>query len=249
MDCHITSTCWSSISLFLSTQKGLHTNNKEKLRQFIEGCWYTLRTGCQWRLLPKCYGNFRAVHRRFKRWSDKGVWSRLMSYVSDVDSQQMMIDSTIVRAHACASGQKFNGNKQHALGRSVGGFTTRIHAVVDALGNPITFRLTEGKSHDLPIAYQLLKHIKHTAILADKAYYSDEMKNVLESNNCKVVIPSRKNAVQPHQFDKHVYKERHLIECFFSKIKQFRRVFSRFDKTIEAFNGFLCFAGALIWLR
>ena len=249
MDCHITSACWSSISLFLNAQKGLHTKNEKKLRQFVEGCWYILRTGCQWRLLPKYYGNFRAVHRRFKRWSDCGIWAKLMNYVSEIDLQQVMIDSTIVRAHACASGQKINGNKQHALGRSCGGFTTKIHAVVDALANPISFRLTEGKRHDIPVGYQLLKHIQNTTVLADKAYYSDQMKTMLKNNHCEVVIPSRNNAVQPNQFDKDIYKERHLIECFFSKIKQFPRVFSRFDKTIEAFIGFLSFAGALIWLR
>lgn len=249
MDYHISTTCWSSIYAFLKSQKGLHTKNENKLRIFIESCWYILRTGCQWRLLPKYYGNFRSIHKRFKRWAEHNIWSRLMNYVSDIDFQELMIDSTIVRAHACASGQILNGNKSHALGRSVGGFTTRIHAVVDALGNPITFRLTEGKEHDIPVAYQLLKYVKHTTVLADKAYYSDKMKKMLNDNHCEVVIPSKSNAIIPHQFDKHIYKERHLIECFFSKIKQFRRVFSRFDKTIEAYTGFLSFAGALIWLR
>lgn len=116
MDYHITPACWSSIYIFLKLQKGLHTKHEKKLRRFIEGRWYILKTGCQWRLLPTYYGNFRAVHRRFKRWANYGIWSRLMSYVSDIDSQQIMIDSTIVRAHACAAGQKLNGNKQHALG-------------------------------------------------------------------------------------------------------------------------------------
>ena len=78
-----------------------------------------MKTGAQWEYIHKDYGNSRALHKRYKYWADKGIWNNLMTYVSDVDSQQFRIDSLSVKAHACASGYEINGNKIHALGRSI----------------------------------------------------------------------------------------------------------------------------------
>ncbi|NUX01451.1 transposase, partial [Wolbachia endosymbiont of Madathamugadia hiepei] len=82
----------------------------------------------------------------------------------------------------------------------------------------------------------------------DKGYDSDAFVASLENRKCKAVIPPKRNRKVQRDYDKHLYKERHLIECFFGKIKNFRRVFSRFDKTAEVFMGFLNFVGSLIWL-
>jgi transposase len=142
MDYYINDYAWEKIYMFLTTVKGIHCRNSESLRTFIEGVYYVLRTGCQWRMLPKCYGHWRAVHKRFKHWAERGIWEELMESVSDVDMQDAMIDSTIVRAHACAAGYEKDGNAAQALGKSKGGFTTKIHVLVDALGLPIKFILT-----------------------------------------------------------------------------------------------------------
>lgn len=249
MDYNIAEPVWVQILSFLRTKKGLHTKDEQKLRKFIEAVWYTLRTGCQWRLIPTLYGHWRALHRRYKNWSDQGVWEELMTQVSDIDEQDIMIDSTIARAHACAAGYKKAGNSTQALGRSKGGFSTKIHAVVDALGNPIKFTLTPGQQHDVTQAETLLEHITGANILADKAYYCLNLIERLEAKSCVIIIPARKNSKNPREIDRHLYKERHLIENFFSKLKHFRRVFSRFDKTMSSYLGFLNFAGALIWMR
>jgi transposase len=95
---------WKQILSFLRNEKGIHTRKEEPLRLFIEAIWYVARSGCQWRLLPEIYGNWRAVHRRFKRWADLGIWERLMKQASDPDTEIIMIDATIVRAHACSAG-------------------------------------------------------------------------------------------------------------------------------------------------
>ncbi|MGL6030423.1 MAG: transposase [Legionella sp.] len=197
---NISEELWDKIYAYLLGKKGLHVKNEERLRRFMEGVWYVLRTGCQWRLLPYYYGHWRQIHRPYKSWSDRGIWSELMSFVSDVDPQAVMIDATIVRAHACASGYVKDGNEAQALGRS-------------------------------------------------KGYDSQELIDTLHNQDCSSVIPSRKNAVCPREIDRELYKERFLIEVFFSKLKQFRRIFSRFDKTISDFSGFLHLAGAIIWMR
>lgn len=249
MKYYISESNWSTILTFLKSQKGLHTKNTQKLRVFIEAVFFILKTGAQWGYLHEDYGNSRAVHKRYKYWADKGIWSNLMNHVSDVDSEQFAIDSLSVKAHACASGYEINGNEIHALGRSVGGFTTKIHTLTDALGNPVRFILSAGNVHDIVPSQDLLKGIKNAQILADKAYFSEDNIKFLTENGNTAVIPAKENYTKGHSIDWHIYKDRHLIENFFSKIKHFRRVFSRFDKTCSAFLGFVALASTFIWLR
>lgn len=241
---------WKQIIEILRKRKDIKTRNEDKIRRFIEAIWYITRSGCQWRLLPSIYGSWRAVHMRFKTWADKGIWADLFEQVqANPDTESTMIDTTIVRAHACSAGYKKDSQDQEALGRSKGGFTTKIHALVDTLGNPLKFIVTAGQRHDITQANSLVKDIKNTMLLADKAYDSNAFIEQLEEQNYIAVIPSKKNRKQQREYDKHIYKERHLIECFFGKIKHFRRIFSRFDKTATAFLSFLQFVGAFIWLR
>lgn len=250
VDYYIEQGAWEQILLFLIETKGIHTKNENSLRRFVEGVWYVLRGGCQWRLLPSCYGHWRAVHRRFKAWSDRGIWEGILVCVSkDYDGESVMIDATVVRAHPCACGYKRDSQDHEALGRSKGGFTTKIHAVVDALGQALRFTLTPGQHHDITQASALLEGFENTNVIADKAYDSDALMDQLKKQHCTPIIPPRSNRKIPRDYDKHLYKERHLIECFFNKIKHFRRVFSRFDKDVRSFMSFLCFASALIWLR
>ncbi|KFJ73402.1 hypothetical protein DR86_1302 [Francisella tularensis] len=141
MNYHIKEVFWSIILSFLKSQKGIHTNDEAKLRLFIEAVFYVLRTGCQWRMLPFYYGKYRSIHKRFKDWCDKDIFSRLFKSVQNPDLQEVMLDSTIARAHACATGYDKDDNQ--AIGRSVGRITTKIHAMTDALGNPIEILLSE----------------------------------------------------------------------------------------------------------
>lgn len=159
-----------------------------------------------------------------------------------------IIDGTIVRAHACSAGYKKNSGGKEALGRSKGGFTTKIHALVDGLGNPLKFILTAGQRNDITQAEALTENVTNSTVIADKGYDSNAFIANLESKGCTVVIPPKRNRKVQRDYDKYLYKERHLVECFFGKIKHFRRIFSRFDKTSTVFMGFLNFVGALIWL-
>ena len=167
----------------------------------------------------------------------------------DADLQEVMLDGTIVRSHACAAGYKKDGNAKQALGRSKGGFTTKIHAMVDGLGNPLKFILTGGNRNEIIKAEELIENIKDTNVLADKAYDSDKFKNKIKEQGCQHTIPPRRNRKNQHEYDAHIYIERHLTECFFGKLKQFRRIFSRFDKIKHTFQAFIDFASTLINLR
>ena len=227
----------------------IHIKNEQAVRKFIEAVWYIIRSGCQWRLLPYYYGKWRTVHKRFKTWSDKKRWKSIMEYCIDVDEEYAIIDATIVRSHACSSGfYKYTSHKE-ALGRSVGGFSTKIHALVDSLGNPLKFILTPGNKHDITEAKNILKDSNSSYVLADRGYISKTFKSFIESKNASLIIPPKLNTKNPQFYDKIIYKERHLVENFFSKIKHFRRIFSRFDKYADVFLSCLYFAGTLIWLR
>jgi transposase len=138
-----------------------------------------------------------------------------------------------------------------AIGRSKGGLTTKIHATCDALGNPTGFHLTPGQDHDLAGADALMdKMTQADALLADKAYDADErVRQKLEEKGCIPVIPPKSNRKNPSDYDIHAYKSRHLIENFFAKLKQYRAIATRYDKTSQNFLGAIYMASMVIWLN
>jgi transposase len=135
------------------------------------------------------------------------------------------------------------------LGRSRGGFSTKIHIIVDGLGYPLRFILTGGQRHDSTQAKNLMDGYDFERLIADKAYDSDEILQLIADKEAEAVIPPTANRQKQREYDAHWYKERHLVECFINKIKHYRRIFSRFEKLAGRYLGFLSFAGALIWLR
>jgi transposase len=145
--------------------------------------------------------------------------------------------------------KKRGGQESQALGRSRGGSSTKIHASVDALGNPLRFRLPGGQRHDITQAEDLLADFDFERVIADRSYDAEAFLKTIAEKEAEAVIPPRKNRKEQREYDRHLYKERHLIECFFNKIKHYRRLFSRFEKLDQRLLGFLSFAGVLIWLR
>jgi transposase len=246
----IKDTEFKKILKFLKEIKGIHKKNVRRLRRFIEGVYYLVRSGCQIRLLPYYYGDWRAIHKRFKEWSERGIWEKMFEYCKqNPDMEWTMIDSTIVRAHACAAGYGKNSQQEEALGRSKGGFTTKIHITTDALGNPLKFILTAGQRHDITQAKKLCENVFESTIIADKGYDCDDFVMTIIDQKCSANIPSKSNRKKPRTYDADLYEYRHIIECFIGKIKHFRRVFSRFDKSAQSYLSFLHFVGALIWIR
>ncbi len=245
---YINEAAWSKIFTFLQDCKNIYTKSEKQTKTFIEAIFWMARTGAQWRELPEKYGPWNSVYSRFNAWSKKQIWDSLLQFCAqDPDLEYIMIDATIVRAHACAAG--YGDQETEGLGRSKGGFTSKIHAKVDALGNPLKITITAGQRNDVTQAEELLKSVVNSYVIADKAYDSKAVRSKLIKQNCIPVIPARSNSKEPQDYDKHIYKERHAVECFFSKIKYFRRVFSRFDKSARNFASFLAFVGACIWLR
>lgn len=127
--------------------------------------------------------------------------------------------------------------------------STKIHARTDALGNPTGFYLSGGQASDLVGADQLLPGLEAGAVLADKAYDADErVLAVLEAAEITAVIPPKRNRIVLREYDKNLYRARHLIENFFQKLKQFRAIATRYDKLARNFLAGIHLAAACILL-
>jgi transposase len=140
-------------------------------------------------------------------------------------------------------------NGAQSLGRSRGGFSTKIHLATDALGNAVRFILTGGERNDITQAESLVKDLVAAYVIADKGYDAEPFVLKLKERNSEAVIPSRRNHKVRRQIDTHLYKERHVIENQIGKLKRFRRVFSRFDKLAKNYLSFIYLASTLVWLK
>lgn len=248
----LTDNQWVKIVAFLRQCQGVYVGNEATCRLFVEAVLWITRSGSQWRLLPEQYGKWNSIYKRFAGWCERGIWEQMLAYfANEPDLECLLLDSTVIRAHPCAAGAptERGGQAEQALGRSRGGFSTKIHAVVDALGNPLDFVLTAGQTHDVTQGETLLQGRRSEYVIADKGYDANAFLAFIEAMGAIPVIPARKNRTEARYYDPHIYKERHLIECFFNKIKWYRRIFSRFDKLASRFLGFLSFVASLIWLR
>lgn len=128
---------------------------------------------------------------------------------------------------------------------------TKIHTLTDALGNPLEFLLTSGNVHDSTVAVDLLSRLdlSKSNILADKAYGTNRILDYIQREDGEYTIPPKINTVNPWYCDWHIYKNRHVIECFFQKLKWFRRIATRYDKLDDVFLAGLFLASILILLK
>ncbi len=128
--------------------------------------------------------------------------------------------------------------------------STKIHTLVDAIGNPVSFHLTGGEAHDLIGADHLLPGLQADTLIADKAFDADErVLTPLAAAGKAAVIPPRTHRRIARDFDRDLYKARHLIENFFARLKQYRAIETRYDKTARNFLAAVYLAASVIWLN
>lgn len=126
--------------------------------------------------------------------------------------------------------------------------TTKIHAAVDALGNPIRILLTPGQESDISQAHALIEGMNPGQVIADKGYDANHFVDAIEAKGAEAVIPPRSNRIKPRGYDRYQYKERNLVERFFNRIKQFRRIATRYEKLDVNFMAMINLVCTFIWL-
>ena len=167
---------------------------------------------------------------------------------SDLEGADALLPD--LKAQTLLADQAYRGDQDEAIGRSKGGLSAKIHATTDALGNPTGLLLTPGQASDLEGADALSSDLKARALLADKAYDADERAlDPLRQAGKTAVIPPKRNRVVQRSHDRELCKERHLIESFFCKLKQYRAIASRHDKTARHFLAAIYLASTVIWLN
>jgi transposase len=245
----IDDTIWEKIAALLPGRKSDRGVTAKDNRLFPEAALWRVRTGLPWRDLPTDFGNWNHVFKRFRRWVRATVFDRIFAALSgEPDFEHAMVDGTIVTAHQKASGAK-GGTEQQAIGRSRGGLTTKIVAPVDAPGNLVRFVLLPGQRHDTVGVAPLIEGVSFDALLGDKAFDADWLRADLDERGAVAVIPPKSNRKIIIDYDKAMYRWRHLIENYFAKLKEFRSIATRYDKTAESFSANINLAAALIAAR
>ncbi|MFE6595443.1 IS5 family transposase [Streptomyces sp. NPDC057780] len=268
-------------------------------RRIIEGIIYRYRTGIPWRDLPReAFGPWQTVWKRHRRWAADGTWDTVLSQVTaQADSANgidwmVSVDSTINRAHQHAtntarpekdtsavtywSKSETTVTREepagHAIGRSRGGLTTKIHHAVDGKGRPLAVVVTPGQVHDAQALPLLLGDIRvprlgpgrprtaPDALIADKAYSSRQVRADLAVRGIRTVIPERadqqanrkrkgSSGGRPRILDTETYKRRNVVERSFSLLKQWRGLATRYDKLAIVYRSAAVLAAVIAWLR
>jgi len=240
---------WEKIEALLPGKKSDRGVTAKDNRLFLEAVLWRVRAGLPWRDLPPGFGKWNSVFKRFRRWVRALFFERIFKTLSgEPDLEYAMIDGTIVSVHQKASGAK-GGAEKNAIGRPRGGLTTKIVALVDALGNLVRFVLLPGQRHDIVGVPPLIEDVSFDALLGDKAFDADWLRANLDDRGAAAVIPPRANRKVIIDYDKEMYRWRHLVENYFAKIKEFRSIATRYDKTAESFEANINLAAAVIAAR
>jgi transposase len=238
---------WTAIRPFLPNKvRGVPRVND---RRVLNGIFWILRSGAPWRDLPESFGPYTTCYNRFVRWGRAGVWDQIMDALAAThDAAVQMIDTSVVRVHQ--HGACIAGNSEQHMGRSRGGLTTKIHAVVDTNGLPVQLGLTPGEAHDNRLCSVLLNELSpQTMLLADRGYDADWIRALASEQGAWANIPPKRNRKEAICFSPYLYRARNLVERFFNKIKQCRRIATRYDRLAANYLAFIKLASIHIWLR
>ena len=264
----ITNEVWAVMEPLVAQAKR-HRGGKPPVlpdRMFFEAVLYIARTGIPLRDLPAEFGRWDAVYNRFRRWVASGALARLFGLMT-ADPQfgevrRVLVDSTVVRAHRHAAGAprrtKHLGApasaRRQGLGRSRGGLTSKIVVTAADESTAIAVDVRPGQANDAPLLRPMLgrtaARLKQVGqVVGDKAFDGSPQRRAIAAIGAVAVIPAKANRVDPESLDEAAYRERNRVERLFAKLKEFRRVATRYEKLKATFLGMIHLALGFIRLR
>ena len=253
---HLTDEEWNAIRVFLPSERPRRPGRPWKShRRVIDGILWVISLGSPWPDLPAEFGKWKTVYNRFRRWQQEGVWDRIYKCLlhrrdrsGGIDRTLWCVDGTLVRAHRAAAGAPTKDAKKtenQALGKSRGGFGTKLHLVTDRNGTPIAATLTPGQRNECMEFENLLATVPRTwlrhppkrprAIAGDKGYSINRIRDWLDKRHIKEVIARRSDERRNPSFDKKLYRQRNVVERTIGWLKEKRRVATRYDKLAESY--------------
>ncbi|MFI9636027.1 IS5 family transposase [Nocardia sp. NPDC051929] len=286
----LTDAQWARLEPLLPTPKRPGRPSGWTRRRLLDGIRWRIRVGCPWRDVPPQYGSWQAIYALFRRWTRAGVWAavlRQLQAIADAAAQigwLVSVDSTIMRAHPHAAGARRHGDRQveppgghraeptdHALGRSRGGWGTKLHLACEHGLRPLSLLLTAGQAGDSPQFAAVLDSIRvprlgrgrarvrPDRVLADKAYSSAANRAYPRERGIPATIPvpadqagHRRNrgrrGGRPPAFDREIYRHRNTIERGINRLKQHRAVATRYEKLATRYLAVIQIAAIDQWL-
>ena len=228
------------------------------LRQTIEAILWRHQNGAKWRSIPAELGPWWRAAQTFIRWAKLKVWENLLGLAQrrGVALGMAFIDGTTVRAHHKAAGAtkgRLDGrerDEREALGRSRGGYGTKVCVIADGLGRAVAFAVAPGQAHELPMAPGLLARLPDTPgwVVGDRGLASDAFRASVWDMGARPAIPPKRNEEQV-ACPPWIYANRRLVENLWGRLKEWRAVATRYEKTAISFLGVLHLAAAADWLR
>ncbi|MGA9127771.1 MAG: IS5 family transposase [Terracidiphilus sp.] len=230
----------------LPIQRG---NVKLQNLEVLNAILFVAEQGCKWRGLPPRFGKWHSVYTRMNRWAKNGVLDRVFEKLQTeqivrIKIEAFSLDSTSVKVHPDGTGA-FKKNGPQAIGKSRGGWNTKIHMVAADARTAVVFALSPGNAHDAPEGRSLLEQLgpmpEGLPMLMDKAYEGNETRQLVLDLGMIPVVPPKSNRLDPWEYDRELYKKRNEVERLFRRLKGFRRIFSRFEKLDVIFLAFINF--------
>ena len=215
----------------------------------VEAMIYVLRTGIAWRDTPGCFGKWKSVYTRWRRWSASGLWDRILSAVAcRARGTTRFVDSTHIKVHQDGAGARCD-RESRAIGRTKGGLNTKVTSVVDSYGRAVALSLHPGSRNDVRTIDAHVCLLRGRTLVADKGFDADGLRERVSQIGGLACIPRRQNCGGSRWFRQRLYRRRHRIENFFCRIKRHRRINTRYEKLASTFLAFVQLAAILDWLK
>lgn len=259
---------WARLLPHLPPQKPVRGRPARDHRAVVEAILWIARTGAPWRDLPAEAGvPWKTAWSRFSRWAASGVWQKILAELQrdaeecgDLDRSKHFVDGAVVRAHQHAAGARAGRRETEALGRSRGGFGTKFHVKADGNGLPLAFVITPGQRHEAKAFEPLMEadasgrsaYLGRGAhperVVADKGYSYHRIRRYLARRGIEAVIPWRTDQGWDPGFDRELYRERNKVERLVGRLKQWRRIATRYEKRAASYLAMLTLVAVVLWL-